>query len=280
MKSKIDKAQSTPFILMHVLAPAAFLFSWDWKMPALCLASYLVRMFGITAGFHRYFSHRTFHTSRAGQFALAVLGGTAFQKGALWWAANHRHHHRESDKNEDVHSPLLRGFWWSHVQWFLSNDYDATDLSRIKDLSRYPELVWLNRYHWVPGTLYAALILALFGWVGFFWGFVLSTVLLWHGTFAINSLAHVFGKQRYDTGDKSANNFWLALVTLGEGWHNNHHCYMSSTRQGFFWWEIDLTYYALKCFEKFGLVWSLREPPLADLVSRQYSSVHGSAKHI
>jgi stearoyl-CoA desaturase (delta-9 desaturase) len=269
MKNKIDWIQSGPFLIFHLLAPAAFLFHWDWRMPVLCLLSYFVRMFGITAGFHRYFSHRTFQTSRTGQFLLAVLGGAAIQKGALWWAVNHRHHHRESDTDADIHSPQRRGFWWSHVQWFLVNEYDSTDMSRIKDLSKYPELRWLNRYHWVPGTLYGVIMYAVFGWMGFFWGFILSTVLLWHGTFAINSLAHVFGKQRYNTGDRSANNFWLALITLGEGWHNNHHCYMSSTRQGFFWWEVDLTYYLLKAFEKIGLVWSLREPPLADLRAKQ-----------
>ncbi len=151
------------------------------------------------------------------------------------------------------------------MTWILVNDFDETRSASIRDLTRFPELFWLNRYHWVPGSTYAAILLVLGGWPAFVWGFALSTVLLWHGTFAINSLAHVFGSRRYSTQDESRNNFWLALITFGEGWHNNHHAHMQSTRQGFFWWEIDLTYYALRGLSRLGLVWGLREPPLLEL---------------
>jgi stearoyl-CoA desaturase (delta-9 desaturase) len=266
---KIHWLRSVPFILFHLAVLSVFLVPFSWKLVAVCLASYLVRMFGITAGYHRYFSHRSFKTGRVGQFALAFLGGMSLQKGALWWASNHRDHHRTSDTEQDIHSPKVQGFLWSHFLWFLATDYDETHWDRIEDLSRFPELRWINKYHWIPGTFLGAVLLVFGGLPVFIWGFIVATVLLWHGTFTINSLAHVFGSRRYETGDHSANNFWLALITLGEGWHNNHHCYMSSARQGFFWWEIDLTYYALKVFERFGLLSNLREPPLQLLESKR-----------
>jgi len=262
MRSRIDWYRSVPFVVFHLIAAlGVFFVPFSWKMLAVCACSYLIRMFGITAGYHRYFAHRTYRTNRFFQFALAFLGGTSIQKGALWWAANHRHHHKTSDSNEDVHSPG-RGFWWSHMLWFLVNDYDETDFSQIRDLAKYPELRWLNDHHWVPGTIYGAGFLILGGPVALFWGFVVSTVLLWHGTFAINSLAHIFGSRRYATNDQSKNNFVLALFTLGEGWHNNHHFYMNSARQGFFWWELDCTYYLLKLLEQIRIVSDIREPRL------------------
>ena len=181
------------------------------------MVAYVVRMFGITAGYHRYFAHRAYRTSRPFQFALAVIGGTSAQKGALWWAAHHRDHHRDSDGPDDVHSPVQRGFWWSHVGWFLSTRYNATRLDRIKDLARYPELRFLDRHHAIPPALLALGLFLAGGWPWLLWGFFVSTTLLWHGTFVINSLAHVMGRQRYQTGDESRNSFPLALITLGEG---------------------------------------------------------------
>jgi stearoyl-CoA desaturase (delta-9 desaturase) len=227
----------------------------------LLLATFLVRMFAITAGYHRYFSHRSYRTSRAFQFVLAVLGATATQKGALWWAGHHRIHHKHADRpGQDVHSPR-DGFWHSHQGWIFDGRWDASPLDQIRDFERYPELVWLNRWHVVPPIALAALLAALGGASALVWGYCVSTVLLWHATYSINSLAHRFGTRRYDTLDDSRNNWLLGLLTLGEGWHNNHHHYCASVRQGFFWWEIDATYYLLRALATIGVVWDLREPP-------------------
>jgi stearoyl-CoA desaturase (delta-9 desaturase) len=218
-------------------------------------------MFGVTGGYHRYFSHRSYKTSRAFQFVLALLAMSSVQKGVLWWASHHRAHHKYSDGPEDVHSVVQDGFWWSHVGWILSNRYDATELDRVRDLARYPELRVLDRLHLLVSIGFAVLTYALGGLWGLTWGFFVSTSLLWHGTFTINSLTHVFGKARYVTGEQSKNNFWLALITLGEGWHNNHHYYQRAASQGFFWWEIDVTFYVLKVLELFRIVWDVHTPP-------------------
>ena len=252
-----------PFVLVHLATLGAIWSGVTAKALWLCLALYVVRMFGVTAGFHRYFSHKSFKTSRAMQFILAVIAQSSAQRGALWWAAKHRHHHKHSDTEEDVHSPRHRGFWYSHLGWIFRAEHDQTDYDAIPDLTKFPELVWLNKHDKWP-----AIVLALFcawfaGWPGLFVGFFLSTVMTYHGTFFINSLAHVHGRQRYVTGDDSRNNWWLAIITLGEGWHNNHHAYMASTRQGFRWWEFDPTYYALRAMSWARLVWDLNEPPAA-----------------
>lgn len=257
---RLDWLGSIPFALMHLALVGIAFTGFGWREAVLCAALYFVRMFFITAGYHRYFAHRSFKTSRWFQFVLAFGGGTAVQKGALWWAGHHRHHHKHSDQPEDVHSPR-KGFWWSHVGWILCDKFAATPYDNIKDMARYPELVWLNRHHWVPGTLLGLAVWAAFGWSGFFGGFMLSTVLLYHGTFTINSLAHVFGRRRYATTDTSRNSFLLALITLGEGWHNNHHHYQRSTNQGFYWWEIDVSYYVLKMLSWVGIVHGLHRAP-------------------
>jgi stearoyl-CoA desaturase (delta-9 desaturase) len=217
-------------------------------------------MFGITGAYHRYFSHRTYKTSRAFQLVLAVLGTSAVQKGPLWWAAVHRQHHRHSDGPLDPHSPR-EGFWHAHQGWIFDGRWDDTRTDLVRDLARYPELLWVNKYHFVAPLVWAAACLAIGGFSGLIWGMVISTVLLWHATYSINSLAHRIGTRRYDTGDDSRNSWVLALLPLGEGWHNNHHYHPRSTRQGFFWWEIDITYYALRGLEALGLVWDLKQPP-------------------
>ena len=225
------------------------------------VALYFIRMWAITAGYHRYFSHRSYKTNRVMQFLIAFLGQTSAQRGAIWWAAVHRHHHLHSDTPEDVHSPGLFGFWYSHFGWIFNPKNWEPNAETVRDLTQYRELVILNKTNYAPAFLLGFVVWLWGGWpmlvVGFFW----STVAVYHGTFAINSLAHVWGSQRYLTGDDSRNNFFLALITLGEGWHNNHHHYQSSTRQGFRWWEIDISYYILKVMSWFGLVWGLRTPP-------------------
>jgi stearoyl-CoA desaturase (Delta-9 desaturase) len=252
--------KNVPFIAMHLSCLALFFVSPSWLSLVLCVGLYFVRMFGITAGYHRYFAHRAFKTSRVFQFMLALLGCTSMQKGPLWWAAHHRGHHRHTDTLEDPHSPVARSFWWSHIGWILVADYDETNLSAVRDLERYPELRMLNRLQWLPGILVAGLCWLIDGWSGVVWGFFLSTVLLFHATFLVNSVCHLWGSRRYATADASRNNWWVALFTLGEGWHNNHHHYQSSARQGFFWWEIDVSYYLIKLMGFVGLVWDIRKP--------------------
>ena len=252
---------------MHIACLTVIFVGVSLPAVLLCVGLYAIRMFGLTAGFHRYFSHRSFKTSRFFQFILALLGTMAVQKGPLWWAAHHRRHHKYTDQQGDLHSPVKDGFWWSHIGWVISRRFDPTDWKAIKDFSRFRELRWLNTYHVVPGIILAVLCFfggVLFGesgWQWLVWGFVISTVLLYHGTFTVNSLAHMWGSRRYETTDDSRNNFWIALWTGGEGWHNNHHHYMASVKQGFFWWEIDFSYYALRVMSWFRLVWDLRMPP-------------------
>ena len=253
--------------LMHVACIAVIWVGVSLPAVILCVSLYAIRMFGLTAGYHRYFSHRSYKTSRAFQFILALLGSLAVQKGPLWWAAHHRRHHRYTDQENDVHSPVVKGFWWAHIGWVISPKNDETDWSAIKDFAGLPELRWLNKYHMIPPIILG--VLCFFGgvyfgetgWQWLVWGFVISTVLLYHGTFTVNSLAHMWGSKRYKTGDESRNNFFIALWTGGEGWHNNHHYYMGSVRQGFFWWEVDFSYYALKLLSWLNIVWDLRMPP-------------------
>jgi stearoyl-CoA desaturase (delta-9 desaturase) len=264
MARKLDLVSSVPFALVHVAAVAfAFLVPFSWKLVALAVALYYVRMAAVTIGYHRYFSHRSFKTSRAWQFVLALLAETSAQKGALWWAAHHREHHRYSDQPGDPHSPKL-GFWESHVLWILRDG--SAETRDIKDFGKYPELRWLNTYHLVPPVALAVALFLIGGMPALVWGFFISTVALWHGTFLVNSVNHVWGSRRYATTDTSRNNGFLALLTMGEGWHNNHHHYMASANQGFFWWEVDLSYYLIRAMQAAGLVWDVRTPPASYLI--------------
>jgi len=259
---------TTLYWTIHALCGLALVTGVSSSDLILLAVTFWVRMFAITGGYHRYFSHKSYKTSRAFQLALAVLGTSCVQKGPLWWAAGHRHHHRCSDQPGDMHSPR-DGFWWSHNGWILGDTWVDTQLELIPDFARYPELVWLNRWHFVPPLALAALCFAIGGLSGVVWGFLISTTLLWHSTYTINSLSHRFGRRRYETGDDSRNNWALALLTMGEGWHNNHHHYQASARQGFFWWEIDVTYYVLRALAGVGLIWDIREPPAAVLAKHR-----------
>ena len=250
-----------PFVLVHLGCFAAIWSGVSWSAVAICVTLYLVRMFAIVAGYHRYFSHRAFSTSRALQFVLAVVAQSSAQKSVLWWAAKHRHHHLHSDTGDDVHSPRHKGFIYSHMGWIFDRKHDQADLTKVADLTRWPELVWLKKLELLPAFLLAGLCFLIAGWSGLVVGFLWSTVLVYHATFCINSLAHVSGSKRYVTGDDSRNNWFLAILALGEGWHNNHHAYQSSVRQGFRWWEIDIAYYVLKGMSWVGLIWDLKVPP-------------------
>jgi stearoyl-CoA desaturase (delta-9 desaturase) len=251
-----------PFVLMHVACFAAIWTGVTWKAAAIGFILYWVRMFGVTGGYHRYFSHRSYKTSRFFQFILAMLAQSSTQKNVLWWAGVHRHHHKHSDTEEDVHSPRHRGFWYSHFGWIFDQKFDKTDTSAVTDLTKYPELRFLQRFEQFPSILLAIACYAVAGWPGLVVGFVWSTVVLYHCTFFINSLAHVHGNQRYVTGDDSRNNWWLAVITMGEGWHNNHHAYQRAARQGFRWYEVDFTFYILTALSWMGVVWDLGKPPV------------------
>jgi stearoyl-CoA desaturase (delta-9 desaturase) len=240
-----------------------FVVPFSPKLLGLFAFGYTLRMFAITAGYHRYFAHRTFKTSRAFQLALAFVGTTAMQNGPLWWASWHRHHHKHSDTPRDAHSPVGRGFWHAHIGWFLDGSGDHPDFSNVKDLAAFPELRFLEKHKWLPIVAYGLACFGIAGWGGLVWGFLLSTIAVLHATALINSLAHVWGSRRFATNDDSRNNALLAVITFGEGWHNNHHNQMGVARQGVRWWEIDMTYYALRLLALFGIVWDIRErrPP-------------------
>jgi len=254
---------SIGFLLIHLACFAVF---WTGVTPLVLLLAvvfYVMRIFAIGAGYHRYFAHRAFRTGRIFQFCLAFLAQTSAQRGALWWAAHHRRHHKYSDTELDVHSPVLRGFLYAHVGWIFVPRNNDTNYAAVRDLARYKELVWLDRHPYLPPASLALASWMIAGLPGVVVGFCCSTVVLWHATFCINSLAHVVGRRRYVTGDESRNNWFLALLTMGEGWHNNHHAYQVSVRQGFRWWEYDPTYYALCALSWLGLVWDLHVPPKA-----------------
>ncbi len=258
---RVNRVTSIPFILAHFLPLLAFFTGVSRTAIVLCVVLYFGRMFFITAGYHRYFAHRSYRLNRFWQFVMAFGGGTAAQKGALWWASHHRDHHRYSDSPTDVHSPTQKGFFWSHVGWILCDKYAVTDYDRIKDFSKFPELVFLNKKDWIAPWALGFACFFIGGWSGLLIGFFLSTILLWHATFTVNSLAHVMGRRRYATEDTSRNSVVIAALTMGEGWHNNHHYYQASARQGFFWWEWDPTYYVLKALSWLHVVRGLRTPP-------------------
>jgi stearoyl-CoA desaturase (Delta-9 desaturase) len=256
----IDSVSLALLVGMHASCLFVFLVPASWGLVALAVGGYVLRMWAITAGYHRYFSHRTFKTSRAMQLVMATLGTESMQNGPLWWSSWHRWHHKHSDTPMDAHSPRQIGFWKAHLGWVLDGLHDEPDLSNVKDLTKFGELRWLDRHKWVPIVAYAVGCFAIAGWPGLVWGFVLSTVVLFHATLFINSLAHVWGTRPYATSDDSRNNALLAVFTLGEGWHNNHHHEMSCARQGRKWWQVDVTYYSIRILGWLRLVWDVREP--------------------
>lgn len=269
---RIDWARALPFIAMHLMCLGVIWVGWSPIAVGAAAAMYVIRMFAITAFYHRYFSHRSYKTSRFAQFVFAVMGNSAVQRGPIWWAARHRHHHQHSDDEEDVHSPIRHGLFRSHVGWISTRGAYAYDAKAVPDLLKFPELRFLNRFENLVPLVEALSLFALgkvlhafgwntTGWQMLIWAFFVSTIVCSHATFTINSLSHVWGRKRYRSNDESRNSLLLALLTFGEGWHNNHHYYPGAVRQGFYWWEIDLTYYVLWCMSKLGIVWDLNGVP-------------------
>ena len=270
----IDWLRTLPFIALHLACVAVIWVGVSGVAVAAAVSLYVIRMFAITGFYHRYFSHRAFRASRAVQFVFAAIGASSVQRGPLWWAAHHRNHHINADTVADPHSPQVHGFLWSHMGWFLTSNGFRTDWKRIPDLAKFPELRWLDRYDVLMPVVLATGLYFVGAWIRHLapqtgvtggqllvWGFFVSTVVLFHATVTINSLAHGFGTRRFNTRDDSRNNLWLALLTLGEGWHNNHHFCPGSVRQGFRWWEVDMTYYALRLLQVLGLVHALKPVP-------------------
>jgi len=277
----IDWLRVLPFMAIHLACLTVIWVGWSPFAVAFCIFMYGLRMFAITGFYHRYFSHKAFRTSRPMQFLFAVLGASAIQRGPLWWASHHRHHHANSDQATDAHSPSQHGFIWSHIGWFLADGNFSTRTERVQEFVKFPELRFLDRFDALVPLLMAVSIYLLGSWLQhaaphlhtnglqlLTWGFAISTVSLYHATFSVNSLAHLWGSRRYATRDHSRNNFWLALLTLGEGWHNNHHHFPGSAKQGYYWWEIDPTYYALRLMAACGLIWDLRLVPNVMLTAR------------
>ena len=260
LRSRLVNLGSTSVVLgVHGLCLAAPFVSLTWRVVALCAASYLLQTLGVTLGYHRYFSHHAFKTSRACQFVLGWLGCAAMQNGPLWWASSHRRHHRFSDRPGDPHSPILGGFWHAHLGWVLSGENDRPTLSNVREFSVFPELKLIDRFKWVPTLATGAVCALALGWPGFVWGFGIATTLAFHAPLFVNSAGHTWGTRRFPTSDASRNNAVLGVLVLGEGWHNNHHHDPSSARHGLAWWEVDVTYYAIWALAKLGVLWDVRE---------------------
>ena len=276
----VDWFRLIPYAALNLMCLGVIWVGWSPIAVGVAAVLYAVHMFSITAFYHRYFSHRTYKTSRAAQFIFAVLGSSCVQRGPIWWAARHRHHHRHSDEEVDVHSPVRHGLYWSHFGWITSKNAWAYDAKAVPDLVKYPELRFIDRFEGLVPLIEAVSLFFLgvvlhnygwntSGWQMLIWGFFVSTVVCSQATFTINSLTHLFGTKRYKSNDESRNNLWLALLTFGEGWHNNHHHYPGAVRQGFFWWEVDLTFYGLWLMSKVGIIWDLNAVPAKALNSHR-----------
>jgi stearoyl-CoA desaturase (delta-9 desaturase) len=270
---RVSLVRALPFLSLHVACIGVFWTGWSATAVLMALGLYLLRMHAITGWYHRYFSHRAFKTNRVWQFVWALIGNSTFQRGPLWWAAHHRHHHRHSDEVEDTHSPMRKGFWYSHTGWIFAPINYRSRIELVPDLARVPELMWVDRNDviipilcalasWLAGLVLAHVAPGLHTgpWQLLVW-YLISTVVVAHATFTINSIAHVVGSRRFETSDTSRNNWLLALLTLGEGWHNNHHHYQSAARQGFRWYEIDISWYLLLLQSRLGLVHDLKQVP-------------------
>ena len=259
---------------VHGLCALVPFVAFSWRIAAFATGSYVLQVLGITCGYHRYFSHHAFKTSRAFQFVLAWLGCSAMQNGPLWWASGHRRHHRFADTDGDPHSPVLRGFWYAHIGWVLDGTNDHPDLSNVRDLARFPELRFLDAWKWLPTIATGIIATAVWGLPGLVWVFGVATTLAFQAPLFVNSLGHMRGSRRFDTADSSRNNALLAVVVLGEGWHNNHHHAQGLARHGLAWWEMDVTYYAIRVLQALRIVWAVREPRVA---AAERSHASGSA---
>ncbi len=268
------------FLFFHLACLLAFYTGLSAVAVITALVLYTVRALGVTAGYHRYFAHRSFRTGRVFQFILAFFGSLSVQGGVLWWVSHHREHHKHTETHKDIHSPTMHGMWMAHMGWMMQEDCLRTSQANIKDFARFPELKWLQRNYAILIIGQAAAIYLFGATLDYFfpglgtsglqmlvWGFFISTVLLWHSTFMVNSVCHRWGTRPYAAGDDSTNNLLVGILTMGEGWHNNHHQFAYSARHGLRWYQVDVTWYLLRVLAFFGIVSDLKLPRERDLAA-------------
>ena len=257
--------------LVHTGAVAAlFLFNWRAFASAVLLV-WIATGFGISLGYHRLHTHRSYKVPRLLEYFFAVCGTVTLEGGPIFWVAVHRIHHQKSDQPGDPHSPR-EGAWWSHMGWILFGEakHNNTRLMAkyAPDLAKDRFYVWLNDYHWIPPVIVGLMLLVVGGLPMFLWGGCLRTVVGLHATWAVNSVTHLWGSRRFATRDDSRNNWWVALFTFGEGWHNNHHAHPSSARHGLAWYELDISWITIKFLKHLGVARSVRvarlNSPLAE----------------
>lgn len=276
---------------MHVGALAGF-FTFSWPALGVCLFLWwLAGGIGICLGYHRYFTHRSYATPKWVEYLLAIFGCLAGEAGPIAWVAAHRYHHTYSDQEQDPHSPLkdpnsFKGFLWAHVGWLFAREENLATFDQYKryapDMAQDKFLVFLDRNHMIPVITLAVLLYALGGWPFVVWGMFVRSVLVYHSTWLVNSASHVWGYRTFKTTDQSKNNWWVALLSFGEGWHNNHHAFQRSARHGMRWWEFDLTYRTIQLMWVLGLASQIHLPvqPAANGVTYPMSVPLGALRQL
>jgi stearoyl-CoA desaturase (Delta-9 desaturase) len=256
--------QVTIFWTIQASALLVFAVPFRWAYVALWAGAHFVRAVGLTLAFHRYYAHRAFKMGRVTRFVWTFIGTAAMQKGPLWWAGHHVNHHKFADREGDPHSPMVSGVYYAHLGWFLNDaKYDRVEATNpvIRDFSTVPEIAFLDRFFGLPPLIMAVALYLAGGVPWVVWGFCLPTMTLAHATFAINSINHMFGSRRFETVDESRNNPLTAFFAAGEGWHNNHHRFQRAARNGFYWWEFDITWYVIRLMKAVGLAWDVQPVP-------------------
>ncbi|HEY3826486.1 MAG TPA: fatty acid desaturase [Bryobacteraceae bacterium] len=250
------------FGLLHVGALAAlFMFSWRNFLAAVFIY-WIATGLGISMGYHRLHTHRGYKCPLWLEYFFAVCGTLSLEGGPIFWVAVHRIHHQKSDQSGDPHSPRHGGFFWSHVGWIMfgeGNHSNTRMLSKYApDLAKHRFYVWLNNWHWLPLAVLGVILLAIGGWPLMLWGVCVRTVFGLHATWLVNSATHMWGARRFATRDDSRNNWWVAAITFGEGWHNNHHAHPTSIRHGLAWYEIDHSWILVNILKRLGLAYDLK----------------------
>jgi fatty-acid desaturase len=267
---------TTFFIALHILAFTAFFF-FSWKALILAVIVYWIAgSLGIGMGYHRLLTHRGFKAPKWVEYFLTTCGTLAIEGGPIAWVATHRVHHQNTDKEGDPHSPNDGGFF-AHMGWIITGKAMHARaeelLPFVPDLRKDKYYVWISKYHWVPPVVLAVIIYAAFGWSCLLWAVFLRTVAGLHSTWFVNSATHMWGSQRFLTGDSSTNSFWVAMLTFGEGWHNNHHASPQAARHGIAWYEIDMNWYGIRALKALGLAWDIKLPK-AKLSAAELATPH------
>jgi len=272
-----DKGLNWPtiivLVILHVGAVAAlFMFSWANLAVTLFLLWFATGL-GISMGYHRLHTHRSYQVPRALEYLFAVCGALTFEGGPIFWVATHRVHHQKSDRPGDPHSPR-EGAWWSHMVWMMVGEAKHSNTRLMAkyapDLAKDPFYVWLDHYHWLPNILLAVLLFAIGGFPMVLWGICLRVVVGLHATWLVNSATHMWGSRRFATHDDSRNLWWVALITFGEGWHNNHHAHPTSARHGLAWYEFDPSWLQIQLLKRFGIAKSVKVAKTdTDLIDRE-----------